>query len=108
MGNPTAGIFLSSGRMSTVKIRAGSLFHTPRFRIGAAKADSDATASFKGNRPPIAAVETCAGERFSSALHSPSQVVHRRLAFRTCEKGRAGAKSENTISEGLTIKANAD
>jgi hypothetical protein len=35
VGNLTGGIFLSLGRMSTVKIRAGSLFYNPRSRIGA-------------------------------------------------------------------------
>jgi hypothetical protein len=37
-GNLTGGIFLCSGGMSTVKIRAGSLFCTPPSRIGAADA----------------------------------------------------------------------
>ena len=37
-GNLTGGIFLSISRMSTVKIRARSLFHTPASRIGAGKA----------------------------------------------------------------------
>jgi hypothetical protein len=35
LGNLTEGIFLSPGEMSTVKIRAGSLFCTPRCRSGA-------------------------------------------------------------------------
>jgi hypothetical protein len=38
LGNLTEGIFLPSGRMSTVKIRAGSLFHTLLARIGAREA----------------------------------------------------------------------
>ena len=37
-GNLIAGIFLPPGRMSTVKIRAGSLFRTPKARIGASAA----------------------------------------------------------------------
>jgi hypothetical protein len=39
-GNLTGGIFLSPARMSTVKIRSRSLFHTPGSRIGAAGAGS--------------------------------------------------------------------
>ncbi len=35
LGNLTEGIFLSPLEMSTVKIRAGSLFCTPRPRSGA-------------------------------------------------------------------------
>ena len=40
LGNLTAGILLSPRRMSTVKIRARSLFRTPMSRIGAAGAGS--------------------------------------------------------------------
>jgi hypothetical protein len=39
-GNLTGGIFLSPGRMSTVKIRSRSLFRTPGSRIGAGRAGS--------------------------------------------------------------------
>ena len=39
-GNLTGGIFLSISRMSTVKIRARSLFRTPMSRIGAEVAGS--------------------------------------------------------------------
>jgi hypothetical protein len=38
LGNLSAGILLSLERMSTVKIRAGSLFRTPMSRIGAEEA----------------------------------------------------------------------
>ena len=38
LGNPTGGILLSPRRMSTVKIRARSLFRTPTSRLGAAGA----------------------------------------------------------------------
>jgi hypothetical protein len=34
LGNLTGGILLSLRRMSTVKIRAGSLFRTPSSQIG--------------------------------------------------------------------------
>src|SRR5271166_6835791 len=40
LGNLTGGILLSLRRMSTVKIRAGSLFRTPLSRIGAGEAGS--------------------------------------------------------------------
>jgi hypothetical protein len=57
LGNLMGGIFLSSGRMSTVKIRAGSLFCTLLIQIGAREAAFDACAL------PAAAT------RFSSILH---------------------------------------
>jgi len=41
LGNLMGGILLSPRRMSTVKIRAGSLFRTPRSRIGAGGAGFD-------------------------------------------------------------------
>ena len=71
-GNLTGGIFLSLSRMSTVKIRARSLFHTPESRIGAMGADSEV------NRRGF--------PQFSTGRTAPSQVVHRHLAFRTCRK----------------------
>jgi hypothetical protein len=40
LGNLTGGILLSLWRMSTVKIRARSLFRTPVSRIGAGEAGS--------------------------------------------------------------------
>jgi hypothetical protein len=40
LGNLTGRILLSLRRMSTVKIRMGSLFRTPLVRIGAAEAGS--------------------------------------------------------------------
>jgi hypothetical protein len=42
LGNLMGGILLSLGRMSTVKIRAGSLFRTPQSRNGADGAASGA------------------------------------------------------------------
>jgi hypothetical protein len=42
LGNLTGGILLSPQRMSTVKIRARSLFCTPMSRIGAGEAGFDA------------------------------------------------------------------
>jgi hypothetical protein len=69
-GNLTGGIFLSISRMSTVKIRARSLFRTPLSRIGATGADSGV------NRRGF--------PRLCTAPAGPSQVVHRHLEFRTC------------------------
>ena len=57
-----------------MKIRAGSLFHTPWSRIGAAKADSDATACLKGSRAPMAGVETCAGSGFPRLSTTPHRL----------------------------------
>ena len=71
-GNLTGGIFLSPARMSTVKIRSRSLFHTPGSRIGAGRAGSGVNS---GGFP-----------HFSTARCTPSQVVHRHLVFRTCRK----------------------
>jgi hypothetical protein len=42
LGNLTGGIFLSLGRMSTVKIRAGSPFHNTPSRIGPESAGFEA------------------------------------------------------------------
>jgi DNA replication protein DnaC len=90
LGNLTGGILLSPQRMSTVKIRAGSLFRTPVSRIGAGEAGFGA-GSGDGRRhafrqePP----KRWLGAGFppsSTGLTVPSQVVHRRLAFGTCGK----------------------
>lgn len=47
LGNLTAGILLSLQRMSTVKIRARSLFRTPLSRIGAEGAASGLSRQWK-------------------------------------------------------------
>jgi hypothetical protein len=96
LGNLTAGILLSPRRMSTVKIRARSLFRTPMSRIGAKVAGSGLERAVEnsyfdqhrspGNKP---------GADFpppSTAPAAPSQVVHRRLQFRTCGKLAPGCK----------------
>jgi len=49
LGNLSAGILLSPQRMSTVKIRARSLFRTPVSRIGAARAGSGAEQGLRGS-----------------------------------------------------------
>ena len=67
-GNLTACIFLPPGRLSTVKIRTGSLFCTVAARIGASEADfrvaalSDSTETLRPER--------CSAP-FSSPIHSP-------------------------------------
>lgn len=50
-GNLTGGIFLSLSRMSTVKIRARSLFRIPMSRIGAEGAGSGPGERWKGVMP---------------------------------------------------------
>jgi hypothetical protein len=66
-GNLTGGIFLSPGRMSTVKIRSRSLFRTPPSRIGAGRA------GFRGELQDF--------PHFSTARFVGSQLVHRHFAF---------------------------
>jgi hypothetical protein len=56
--NLTAGILLSLQRMSTVKIRARSLFRTPRSRIGAGEAGSGAGASTERTRRQVPVAKT--------------------------------------------------
>jgi DNA replication protein DnaC len=72
LGNLTAGILLSPRRMSTVKIRARSLFRTPVSRIGPEGAGSGAgNDHWKRRASPHKAAKTLGRGRFSSALHSP-------------------------------------
>jgi hypothetical protein len=90
LGNLTGGILLSPRRMSTVKIRARSLFRTPMSRNGAEGAGFGAgTAVENRYTGPAQAAKTQAGSGFpqpSTTLPATSQVVHRRLPFRTCRK----------------------
>lgn len=70
LGNLTGRILLSPRRMSTVKIRARSLFRTPVSRIGAEGAGSGVEIPVE-KRSSIHACEQNAGRvRFSSALHN--------------------------------------
>src|SRR5712691_601660 len=90
-----ARIFLSLGRMSTVKIRAGSLFRTPCSRIGAAGAGFEERNDDQKGCQTIGSSKTQAGRGFpqiSTALHTPAQLVHRELAFRTCGKTASGCR----------------
>ena len=64
LGNLTVCIFLPPGGLSTVKIRAGSLFCTVEARIGALEAD------FRFAVLPIPAGKPRTAP-FSSAIHSP-------------------------------------
>jgi hypothetical protein len=80
LGNLTVCIFLPPGRLSTVKIRTGSLFCTVDARIGALEADF---------RPARHAnpVEKPAGPGFPPLSTAPAvatQDVHRRHRFKTC------------------------
>ena len=70
LGNLTAGILLSPPRMSTVKIRARSLFRTPMSRIGAEGAGSGLEIPVEKRSSIAPASRNASQERFSSALHS--------------------------------------
>jgi DNA replication protein DnaC len=78
LGNLTGGILLSPRRMSTVKIRARSLFRTPRSRSGAV------IAGFGGGRRGF--------PHPSTAVDGAAQVVHRLLDLGPCRKDRPGCK----------------
>ena len=90
LGNLTGRILLSPQRMSTVKIRARSLFRTPRSRNGAEGAGFGAGAAVENRyTSPAQACKTHVGSSFpqrSTTPLTPSQVVHRHLRFRTCRK----------------------
>ena len=96
LGNLSAGILLSPQRMSTVKIRARSLFRTPMSRNGAEGAASGAgTAVEKRYASSAPAAKTRAGNAFPQPSTTPfaaSQVVHRGLQFRTCRKSASGCR----------------
>ena len=101
MGNPTARIFLSLQRMSTVKIRAGSLFCTTRSRNGAGGAGFGAGC---GSAPGQAtSSRTSRPKRDAVFLSSPQPrtALHRLYtgtgSFLLAGRWRPGAKSENTI-----------
>ena len=84
LGNLTACILLRLRRKSTVKIRAGSLFHTPGDRIGPTRA------AFHGTgrvflRPPQA----------SAFLH---RMYTGRQGFQLARIGPLGAKSKQENS----------
>jgi hypothetical protein len=96
LGNLTGGILLSPQRMSTVKIRARSLFRTPTSRNGAEGAGFAAGMAVENRYTSSAqAAKTQAGSRFpqpSTTPLAPSQVVHRRQRFRTCRKSTLGCR----------------
>lgn len=79
-GNPTGGILLSLRRMSTVKIRAGSLFHNVNCRLRAVEALFAQDSGQSGRIPAQAPVWEPAGfPRFSTPFTAPSQTVHSSL-----------------------------
>jgi hypothetical protein len=78
LGNLTQRIFLSLRRMSTVKIRAGSLFRNTRSRIGAKGAVFE-----RGQ---------AAFPHPSTSGIAPPQVVHRSEAVATCRTKGIGCK----------------
>ena len=108
MGNPTARIFLSLRGMSTVKIRAGSLFCTPHARIGAGGAGFGVAACPEQKHPELFRTSK---HKPGAASHDSSQTrtaLHRLctgyLRFPLAGRYSLGAKSENTIQEGLKEK----
>ena len=83
LGNLTACILLRLRRKSTVKIRAGSLFHTPAARIGAAGA------AFGRSRHGFPKVST--------GHPLPSQDVHRQTRFAACAEPPLRCKVKEEI-----------
>ena len=77
LGNLTARILLRLWRMSTVKIRAGSLFCNPAARNG-----------------PRGAALRCFPPPSTGAPH-PSQDVHSATAVPACAKAARGCKVES-------------
>ncbi len=73
LGNLTGGILLSPQRMSTVKIRARSLFRTPTSRNGAEGAGFGARAAVENWVLTPMDYQNARRERFSSALHNPAR-----------------------------------
>ena len=95
LGNLMAGILLSPRRMSTVKIRAGSLFCTPMSRIGAWEAGFGLASKCGKLAGSTQSAKTQAGSCFppsSTAATAAAQVVHRQPQFRTCGKLASGCK----------------
>jgi hypothetical protein len=76
LGKPDRRILLPLRRMSTVKIRAGSLFCNPVARNG-----------------PRVAASRCFPPSSTEALH-PSQDVHSSTAVPACTKPASGCKVE--------------
>ncbi len=93
LGNLTEGIFLSPPEMSTVKIRAGSLFCTPRSRSGA-KGAAFGQAGFSQPGFSRHGFGQLGFPHRSTALWSPAQVVHRASIFETCGNEGSGCKVE--------------
>jgi hypothetical protein len=82
LGNLTGGILLSPGRMSTVKIRARSLFRTPRSRSGAV------IAGLRGRRKGF--------PHPSTAVDGAAQVVHKAVGFRLLQERPPWVQSQTT------------
>jgi hypothetical protein len=100
LGNLTAGILLSLRRMSTVKIRARSLFRTPVFRIGAGGAGFGVRMPVENWMPAGTGTKTMAGSGFLRPPQ-PRSPLHRLYTgicrFVLAGSWRPGAKSDNTV-----------
>ena len=88
LGNLTEGIFLSPEEMSTVKIRAGSLFCTPRSRTGA-----------KGEAFDSAGVGKARFPHRSTARRRLHSLCTELPSLRLAATRGLGAKSEETVFE---------
>ena len=104
LGNLSAGILLSLERMSTVKIRAGSLFRTPLSRIGAGKAGSGPGRPVENPSASRARCQNAALERVFLRPPQDLSPLHRlytgTAGFALAGSQCPGAKSEDRISRG--------
>ena len=103
LGNLSAGILLSLERMSTVKIRAGSLFRTPLSRIGAGKAGSGPGRPVENPSASRARCQNAALERVFLRPPQPLPPLHRLYTglsgFALAGIVRPSAESTDTVYE---------
>jgi hypothetical protein len=101
LGNLTAGILLSPRRMSTVKIRARSLFRTPMSRIGAEEAGSGCSQRWKTGISIDASDQETSRERIFLRPPQPRPHLHRLYTgvcgFALAGSSRMGAESTDTV-----------
>ena len=102
LGNLSAGILLSPQRMSTVKIRARSLFCTPLSRNGPSGAgfETEDHVENVAERLLVSGNQGRSGfPLFSTGPTAPAQLVHKYLELRTCGKMAFRCKVEYRISK---------
>jgi hypothetical protein len=103
-----ARIFLSLERMSTVKIRAGSLFCTPASRIGAGGAGFGPEIPAKRGGADNSTRQSTGWKRFLSSFTALHRLYTGGWRFRLAGKSAPGAKSENTIYRRIKKKIDVD